>query len=271
MQEEPIRYSRSQSARLFGISMDTLRYYERIGLLHVERDKGSRQCVYTEHEIMRLLDFRKIKSLGFSNDELLDTFKQTDGLSYLKVFDESLEKLQAQADELHARMRHVRQMKGIFQTISGRLDAVRIGELPERRYLLFDRENEPLVALSMEGLPYLNYGYWIDRRAITGELPFEIRLAIDIVPLAAHHPAIYETLENSGRILSNGSGMKVYQYRLYEKIGDMQPGDFAPLEAYAREHRFALKGDVFGGILGPEILPTTQREGFVLTQTVEIE
>ena len=34
--------------------MDTLRYYERIGLLHVARDKRSRQCVYTEHEIMRL-------------------------------------------------------------------------------------------------------------------------------------------------------------------------------------------------------------------------
>lgn len=57
---------------------------------------------------MRLLDFRKIKSLGFSNDELLGTFNRTDGLSHLKVFDESLEKLQAQVDELHARMRHVR-------------------------------------------------------------------------------------------------------------------------------------------------------------------
>ena len=271
MQDEPIRYSRSQCARLFGISMDTLRYYERIGLLHVARDKRSRQCVYTEHEIMRLLDFRKIKSLGFSNDELLGTFNRTDGLSHLKVFDESLEKLQAQVDELHARMRHVRGMKGIFQTISGRLDAVRIGELPERRYLLFDRENEPLVALAMEGLPYLNYGYWVDRRAIVGEMPFEIKLAIDVVPLAAHHPAIYETLENSGRILSNGNGMKVYRYRIYEKIGDMQPGDFAPLKAYAEQHRFALRGDVFGGILGPEVFPTTQHEGFVLTQTIEIE
>lgn len=80
--------------------------------------------------------FGRSKSLGFSNDELLGTFNRTDGLSHLKVFDESLEKLQAQVDELHARMRHVRGMKGIFQTISGRLDAVRIGELPERRYLL---------------------------------------------------------------------------------------------------------------------------------------
>lgn len=53
----------------------------------------------------------------------------------MKVFDESLEKLQAQADELHARMRHVRGMKGIFQTISGRLDAVRIGELPEQAWI----------------------------------------------------------------------------------------------------------------------------------------
>ena len=38
-------------------------------------------------------------------------------------------------DELHARMRHVRGMKGIFQTISGRLDAVRIGELPEQAWI----------------------------------------------------------------------------------------------------------------------------------------
>ena len=65
--------------------------------------------------------------------------------------------------------------------------------------------------------------------------------------------------------------MKVYRYRLYEKIGDMQPGDFAPLKAYAEQHRFALRGDVFGGILGPEVFPTTQHECFVLSQTIEIE
>ena len=55
MQDEPIRYSRSQCARLFGISMDTLRYYERIGLLHVARDKRSRQCVYTGRIIGKLV------------------------------------------------------------------------------------------------------------------------------------------------------------------------------------------------------------------------
>lgn len=92
---------------------------------------------------MRLLDFRKIKSLGFSNDELLGTFNRTDGLFHLKVFDESLEKLQAQVDELHARMRHVRGMKGIFQTISGRLDAVRIGELPEQAWISSSASRTP--------------------------------------------------------------------------------------------------------------------------------
>ena len=76
-------------------------------------------------EAMRYGAFNYITK-PFSNDELLGTFNRTDGLSHLKVFDESLEKLQAQVDELHARMRHVRGMKGIFQTISGRLDAVRI-------------------------------------------------------------------------------------------------------------------------------------------------
>ena len=55
MQDEPIRYSRSQCARLFGISMDTLRYYERIGLLHVARDKRSRQCVYIGRIIGKLV------------------------------------------------------------------------------------------------------------------------------------------------------------------------------------------------------------------------
>ena len=44
----------AEVSKKYEISADTLRYYERIGLLHVARDKRSRRCVYTEHEIMRL-------------------------------------------------------------------------------------------------------------------------------------------------------------------------------------------------------------------------
>lgn len=56
-----------------------------------------------------------------------------------------------------------------------------------------------------------------------------------------------------------------------KKSAICSPATFAPLKAYAEQHRFALRGDVFGGILGPEVFPTMQHEGFVLTQTIEIE
>lgn len=59
-----------EAARRCGSSTDTLRYYERIGLLPPPgRDAGGRR-VYSERDLGRLRFIRRAQSVGFTLDEI---------------------------------------------------------------------------------------------------------------------------------------------------------------------------------------------------------
>lgn len=264
-----MKYTRSECAHLLGISMDALRYYEGLGIVSASKHAGSGRRLYAERDVMALLAYRKMKSMGLSGEELKDMFTSQDA-SALVSFEATLDRLQAMEEDLHAKIAYIRGLQSTFDRISGELDTVRIGVLPERRFLLLTQENEEWIREAMAGLPYLNYGYWIDRRCLTGELPWALTLAVDICALREPCPAMYDRLNRSGRVLSNGAGMKVYCYRSFPNISDLQPSDFLPLVEFAREHRFDIRGDVFGGILGPHTFMKDSSKGYVLTQTLEI-
>ncbi len=53
-----------------GASTDTLRYYERLGLLGAPHRTASGYCLYGEQELGRLRFIRRAKLLGFSLDEI---------------------------------------------------------------------------------------------------------------------------------------------------------------------------------------------------------
>ena len=266
-----MRYTRSQCSKLFGISMDTLRYYENIGLLQVERDVSSRNCYYSEQQIMQLLDYRKFKSLGLNNDMLPTLLSGNNVPTHKDLFSNAVAQLQEQISELTNRISYVHSMNEVFDSISSNLNVIQIGMLPEREFLLFNRENESLISIATQGLPFLNYAYWIDRECLLGQKEYSISLAIDIRTLMVCRPELYKQLHESGKTLVNGNGMKVYCYRFYPSPQIIQPEDLDPLIEYAKEHHFQIKGDVFGGILGPEIIGPNNQKGYIITQTLEIE
>lgn len=81
MKESSAKHGRwriGQLAKAAGVSTDTLRYYERKGLLHSERTpNGYRQ--YTERSLERVGMIRKALAVGFTLDELSAIFKVYDG------------------------------------------------------------------------------------------------------------------------------------------------------------------------------------------------
>jgi len=59
-----------QLARHAGVAIDTVRYYERNGLLHPANRLASGYRRYSESELKRLRFIRRAKVLGFSLDEV---------------------------------------------------------------------------------------------------------------------------------------------------------------------------------------------------------
>ena len=62
-------------SRLFHIGQDSIRYYERVGLLHPVRDPSSNYRTYTIDDIRTMNTVRELLDLGFSTDEIL-TFER---------------------------------------------------------------------------------------------------------------------------------------------------------------------------------------------------
>lgn len=263
-----MEYSRSQCVRALGISMDTLRYYENKELLKSSKGEGNRR-IYDEQQIMRLLEFRKLKGLGFDNAVLFDMFCGQKSSDYQRQFKIILESLQDRRNEAEREMEYISELHNIYIQIFREMDQIRIGPLPEREFLLLEQNQEEMICRAMKGLPYLNYGYWIQRESLNGNRMNKY-FSVDIAPLKKYRPELYEKLCREAVILSNGSGMKVYTYRFYSQLNDLTAEDFAPLLAYAQKHNYEAYGDVFGGIIGSNGCTIAGTEGYILTLTMEI-
>lgn len=59
-----------QLAKLAGVAVDTVRYYERQGLLPPPSRKGSGYRRYEQEDVLRLRFIRRAKTLGFTLEEI---------------------------------------------------------------------------------------------------------------------------------------------------------------------------------------------------------
>jgi MerR family copper efflux transcriptional regulator len=65
-------------AKLSGVTVQTVRFYERSKLLPEPQRKESGYRVYSEPDLKRLLFVRQAKSLGFSLEEIRDILRMRD-------------------------------------------------------------------------------------------------------------------------------------------------------------------------------------------------
>ena len=70
MQPQKQRYLIGQLAKAAGVKSDTVRFYERSGLLPAAARTDSGYRVYSEQSLQRLRFIKKAQALGFSLDEV---------------------------------------------------------------------------------------------------------------------------------------------------------------------------------------------------------
>lgn len=104
----------SQLARAAGVSVHTVRYYVRDGLLHPTRNALNGYARFAHADIARLQFIRKAQRLGFTLDEIRALFAMADRKEspcpvVRQIVSERLVQLRMDVDELTAaelRMRH---------------------------------------------------------------------------------------------------------------------------------------------------------------------
>lgn len=118
-----------QLSQLTGFSRDTIRYYEKIGLIEVPRTRrtDSNYKDYPEEIVHKLRAIRKYKELGFTLEEIREllvraSIQVLDVAKLLNVVELKITGIDAEIERLHnARMQLAREHQSLLRKKTGRL------------------------------------------------------------------------------------------------------------------------------------------------------
>ena len=124
-------YQIGDTSKMLGLSVDTLRYYERIGLIpRITRD-GSRRRIYTVTDLSRLRFIQHAQLMNFTLAEIAILLRFRDaparsrkevrelGMQKLSEIDERLKSLQVLRRELHSLVQRCTSAKDGCPIIAG--------------------------------------------------------------------------------------------------------------------------------------------------------
>lgn len=97
-----MRYRIGEVAELFGITKEGVRYYERKGIIHAQREAETGYRYYSRDEITRLKQIRLFEGLGFSLEESKAIVVETGYDEVSAMIDVKLEQLRKKAEAIAA-------------------------------------------------------------------------------------------------------------------------------------------------------------------------
>ena len=111
-----------------GVNIETIRYYERIGVMPKPRRSAGGYRMYGPDHLKRLTFVRRGRELGFSLDELRDLLRLVDGHSYkcAEVHDLAVEHLA----EIRRKIADLRRLQRVMGDMAAQCSGDRIPECP---------------------------------------------------------------------------------------------------------------------------------------------
>lgn len=83
-----MKYTAKDVCRMLNITRETLRYYEKVGIIHPEIDPVNKYRYYDDWDINYIYECKKYQSLGFSVKEVLEIFSRGSYTSFNEKIEE---------------------------------------------------------------------------------------------------------------------------------------------------------------------------------------
>src|SRR5699024_11186331 len=126
-------YKISEISRLYGVGPDSLRYYERLGLLRPRRDEDNGYRLYSLRDIYKLSVIRDLRTPGLSMVQIQEYLDGKSAESSLALLEREEDLLSRQIHQLQARRETLAQREAaLFHAREVRDGQVRVLELPDR-------------------------------------------------------------------------------------------------------------------------------------------
>lgn len=119
---------RGELAKRTGSNIETIRYYERIGLLPnpPRSENGFRR--YDESHLTRLMFVRRARGLGFTLDEVQDLLRLVDGGHYTCAQVQEL--ALSHIDEIQRKIKDLRRMERALKEMATQCSGEKVPECP---------------------------------------------------------------------------------------------------------------------------------------------
>lgn len=135
-------------SRLFDIGVDSIRYYERVGILHPVRNEENNYRMYTIEDVRRLALIRELLGLGFSTDVIREYDEDRNIHTTTALLEEELGIIDSEIERLLATRAGISGRLDTIQSFSSPehesvLGQILVKELPERRCVMVTDDNLP--------------------------------------------------------------------------------------------------------------------------------
>ena len=112
-----------------GVSADTIRYYESVGLLPAPARSESGYRLYSRAELRRLQLIKRAKLLGLSLGDIKDLVDQTFTDSCAHLQRELLDRIPVQLDEIERRMADLEALRHELRALERQLNGLDVAEV----------------------------------------------------------------------------------------------------------------------------------------------
>ena len=103
-----MRYKIGDIARILDLSAETIRHYERLGIIHPEKSSQSSYRYYSAWDLLLLAACRHYRALGFSLDESAQLLENTDNQDVLAQLTHQEKQIEAEIERQCGLLRAVR-------------------------------------------------------------------------------------------------------------------------------------------------------------------
>lgn len=122
------RHSIGDLSKATGVNIETIRYYERIGLMPKPPRTGGGQRVYDGVGLGRLRFIRRSRELGFSLDEIRALLKLADGGGY--SCGEVRQMALAHVEDIRRKVFDLRRMERVLRNMAAKCDGGTVPACP---------------------------------------------------------------------------------------------------------------------------------------------
>lgn len=125
-------------AKLFHVSTDTLRHYDRIDLLKPDKNMGSEYRYYSLRSFFKLSRILFLKNLDISLEDIRTYMKNKNRSNLLNLLKNKEDELDGKIIKLINMKKKINSKIDLLESINNELDHIKIKEIPERIGIFLD-------------------------------------------------------------------------------------------------------------------------------------